>query len=742
MDWLKDISIRYKIIFIAATGVVAFLIYFLFTYFVSHESTVKLEQVKTINLDTLTRIDKVITETDNIKALLQDTVTTNEEDIVDEAHKLTQGILSDLNKIKQLNPLSKSLIDKLINQLNTYISSASKVTKGMITGDVEIEELQPSMIVMNESLEALTKNYKTLREDAYNDTISNIDRVIKHLQNTVLTGIFIGIALITLISFIATVLVKAMEGNVLAIKIADKISESIKNNNDTSDLTAEIKVDSNDEIGQLLQAMKNMLHGLNNKIRIEKSAAEENLKIRIALDNASASIMVLNTEHEITYINNNMSLLLDEIKEHKAIDSEKNYIHNNISNLINDSTISKQLQSSEKNIKLTIEGYRYQVTKTEVSHDNKVVAHIIEWKDITSQVTVVNRLIDASNTGDFSVIDIKDNDDKSYIELSNNINDVLSTTGATINTVVDALKKLADGDLSCTITGDYQGLFAELKNHVNATIKKLATVINTVQNNSSDIANAADMVNNTAQQIDKGASKQASSLESISSSMEVMSANIRQSADNAGQTETISRKASDDAIECGHAVDKAVTAMKTIAEKIFIVEDIARQTNLLALNAAIEAARAGEHGKGFAVVAAEVRKLAERSQKAAGEISDVSANTVTIAEDAGKRLTHLVPDIQKTAELVQEISDASREQDSSANEINTALEQLNGNVQQSVTAADQLATASNELSEQSDSQRHAMAFFKLDAIENIESDLEQDDENDLFEHPQNVRSIC
>jgi len=195
--------------------------------------------------------------------------------------------------------------------------------------------------------------------------------------------------------------------------------------------------------------------------------------------------------------------------------------------------------------------------------------------------------------------------------------------------------------------------------------------------------------------------------------MVAMSNNIRHSADNASQTETISSQAAEDADKSGRAVDEAVQAMKSIAEKISVIEEIARQTNLLALNAAIEAARAGEHGKGFAVVASEVRKLAERSQHAAGEISTLSGDTVLVAEKAGERLAKLVPDIRKTAELVQEISSASREQDNNATEINNALQQLDAIIKQSVTSAEHLSTASHELSCHSESQRQAMSFFQI-----------------------------
>jgi methyl-accepting chemotaxis protein len=203
--------------------------------------------------------------------------------------------------------------------------------------------------------------------------------------------------------------------------------------------------------------------------------------------------------------------------------------------------------------------------------------------------------------------------------------------------------------------------------------------------------------------------------------MEEMTSSIKQNSDNSSQTEKIAMKSATDAKEGGKAVTETVSAMKEIATKISIIEEIARQTNLLALNAAIEAARAGEHGKGFAVVASEVRKLAERSQAAAGEISTLSTRSVQVAEDAGAMLNKMVPDIQKTSELVQEISASSKEQDTGAEQISKAIQQLDSVIQQNASASEEMASTSEELSSQAEQLKDTISFFRIDAAGSMRS---------------------
>jgi len=271
---------------------------------------------------------------------------------------------------------------------------------------------------------------------------------------------------------------------------------------------------------------------------------------------------------------------------------------------------------------------------------------------------------------------------------------------------------IAEGDL--TVTSTPLSAQDKLGHAMAAMIGRLRNVLGTTSQVAQDVAAGSQQLSSTSEQVSQGASEQAASTEEASAAIEQMAANVKQNADNAAQTEKIARQSAKDAETSGVAVQKAVVAMRTIAEKIGIVQEIARQTDLLALNAAVEAARAGEHGKGFAVVASEVRKLAERSQSAAAEISSVSSSTVTAAAEAGDMLTRLVPDIRRTAELVSEISAACREQDVGTSQINQAIQQLDSVTQQNSAASEQIAATSAELSAKAEELQQGIAYFRLD----------------------------
>ena len=454
-------------------------------------------------------------------------------------------------------------------------------------------------------------------------------------------------------------------------------------------------------------------------------AAVANMRVVQALNKARTNIMIADNNNAIIFMNDTVQAMMrsNESELRKVLphfDASKlagqniDVFHKNPAHQRNmlaglTSTYSTQIQVGSLYFGLTANPIQ--------NKQGQRIGTVVEWFDRTAETRIemeVANLVKAASQGDFSQRLDPTGKTGFFVGLTSGMNQLMDTSERGLTDVAQLLEAFANGDLTQRIESDYQGLFGKVKDSANTTADNLTRVIGEVHAAADALTGAANQVSATAQSLSQAASEQAASVEETGSQIDTMSASISQNSDNAKVTDGMATKTSREAVDGGSAVSQTVTAMKQIATKIGIVDDIAYQTNLLALNAAIEAARAGEHGKGFAVVAAEVRKLAERSQTAAKEIGDLAANSVTTAERAGKLLDEIVPSIQKTSELVQEIAAASTEQSESVVQIGGAMGQLSKATQQNASASEELAATSEELSGQAEQLQASIGFFKTD----------------------------
>jgi methyl-accepting chemotaxis protein len=382
-----------------------------------------------------------------------------------------------------------------------------------------------------------------------------------------------------------------------------------------------------------------------------------------------------------------------------------NTIKNNLNSCID--AVNAMVADAGMLVKAAVEGRL--ATRADASKHKGDYQKIVQGVNDTLDAVIGPLNVSAKYVEQISKGDIPPQITDTYQGDFNLIKNNLNTLIVAMNDITNAAEEIANGNL--TVTLHERSPQDKLMQALGSMVAGLTQTVSDIRAIAGEVSAASQSISTASIQVSKGASAQAAAAEEASSSMEEMVSNIKQNADNAQQTDKIANKSAKDAQESGKSVLEAVAAMKEIANKISIIEEIARQTNLLALNAAIEAARAGEHGKGFAVVAAEVRKLAERSQKAAGEINQLSANTLKVSEKSGEMLDKLVPDIQRTAELVQEISAASKEQDTGAEQINKALQQLEQVIQQNASASEEMASTTEELTGQSDQLVSALSFF-------------------------------
>ncbi|MBP9903988.1 MAG: methyl-accepting chemotaxis protein [Rhodoferax sp.] len=450
----------------------------------------------------------------------------------------------------------------------------------------------------------------------------------------------------------------------------------------------------------------------------EQRVASENMRIKMALDSLPECVTVSNAQAAFVHATPAAKLLLQKFGG-AGFDVDR-FVGRKLSELFTDPRVAERfdhaMQSGEV-VDVEIAGRQIRLlAKPILDGQGHALGRVTHWIDRTVEIQSeqeIAAVVASAAKGDLSKRLSLQGKAGFFAAIAQGMNELVETSESAMTDVARVLEAFAKGDLTERIDRSYEGLFDMVKRSANSTAENLTQVLEEVRAAADALTGAANQVSATAQSLSQAASEQAASVEETTSQIDVMSASITQNSDNAKVTDGMATKATKEAVDGGQAVSQTVGAMKQIAAKIGIVDDIAYQTNLLALNAAIEAARAGEHGKGFAVVAAEVRKLAERSQEAAKEIGELAGNSVTTAERAGKLLDDIVPSIQKTSELVQEIAAASSEQSESVTQIGGAMGQLSKATQQNASASEELAATSEELSGQAEQLQQSIAFFNF-----------------------------
>jgi len=720
----------------------------------------KLDRIVGTNNERIRFANNVIMAIDDIIMNMPEMATAKDsarkEKIKANIQRAREDYESALGKLEKLvdSEKEKASLDRIKTTLaeakvsNTRMMEFSLSNKMVEALTVYTNEARPMGNKVREAAIELGKYEEGLNKEKYKEAMS---------AYTNGRNLLVGIAIITLVfgSIIALFLTRSIKQPLQEFMSAtDKLA--------LGDVDVTIETGAKDEIGALSRSFMTMVDNTRSSAKVAEKVATGNLNVEIEV-RSNKDILGKNLNAMVVNLKSVIEGMARMNREQKAGDIEYSIPVDSFTGVYRQvmENMNEAVQIHVNNILklLNIIGYYAEGDFSQVLEKmpgKQIIANektdllrgnllniIRETKTLTTSI-LEGELDARGNVGEFS---------GDWAEMLKGINELIEAFVAPIKVTAQHIDHISKGDIPARITDMYKGDFNKIKDNLNTLIdamneitkvakeiaagnlmisvkersdrdelmkalasmvRKLTDVVNDVKTAADNVAAGSAQTSSSAQQMSQGATEQAASAEEVSSSMEEMASNIKQNADNAQQTEKIALKSAQDAKEGGKAVTETVGAMKEIADKISIIEEIARQTNLLALNAAIEAARAGEHGKGFAVVATEVRKLAERSQAAAAGISKLSMSSVEVAERAGEMLTKMVPDIQKTAELVQEISAASNEQNAGAEQINKAIQQLDQVIQQNASATEEMASTSEELSSQAEQLQATISFFKVE----------------------------
>lgn len=677
------------------------------------------QQVKDVTLPHVLRVDDMNVQRVDVQQYLTDVAATRERDAFEGARQAADGFLANVAQFRkaledQGNTAGLERLALLEANFRRFDTAGRDMAETYIREGTEAGNAK--MRQFDAASTALARTLEHFRADQLNEADVRTQQTLAKAHVTMAMLLACAACSLLLGGFAAWRL-----GHSLLRQLGDdpEVASGVAHAIARGDLSVSIPTRDNDQ-GSLLAALKRMAETLN----FNERQAQEALRIKTALDCTPVNLMMADNDGQIFYANQSTLALLKRATPHlrrvipdfdpdRVVGENIDRFHRNPAHqraLLRD--LNSVLRSN-----VPLGGMTLQITANPI-HDaqRRRMGIVVEWVDRTAEVAAERELADmvrAAADGDFSKRVDASGKQGFFLQVAEGLNRIASSSEQGLKDTLAVLRRMEHGDMTAQMQGQYHGAFAALSSTVNNTVHKLAQTITEVSATAHTIASATQQVSTTAQNLSRTASEQAASVEETSASVEAMASAIAQNTDSAKAAESMSANGSHMASDGGAAVNETVRAMKDIAKKIGVVDDIAYQTNLLALNATIEAARAGQHGKGFAVVAAEVRKLAERSQTAAREIGELASGSVGLAERAGKLLDDIVPATHQTARLVQEIAAASARQSTGVGHINVAMNQLNEITQQNASASEELAATAEEMSTQAYNLQQLTNFFTL-----------------------------
>ena len=628
-----------------------------------------------------------------------------------------------------LTPEEKQLADQFAVDRTRFVKEGLKpIAEAMKAGQVAearhlYEKLDELFIPVRKGVNALIQLQLDVAKQEYEAAQARYATI----RNLAIAALVLGIALAAWMGLLIIRAITRPLGR--AVDVFNNIAGGKYDNH--------IAVEHEDEIGKVLNALRTMQTKLGFDVAETQRVANENLRIKIGLDNVSTGVMIADAERKIIYVNKSVVDILSkaeaDIRKQLPNFSAANLVGTNIDIFHKNPAHQAQLLSNlngTHTAALTI-GPRHMVVRASpvVNERNERLGAVAEWTDRTAEVAVerdVAELVSAAAAGDFTRRLATQGKEGFFLQLAEGINKLVETSERGMTDVAEVLSALAEGDLTKQMTGDYEGLFAQLKDNANTTSSRLKEIV-------SQIREATDAINTASREIATGnadlssrTESQASSLEETASSMDELTSTVKNNAENAKQANQLAQGASDIAVKGGEMVGEVVHTMSAIAESsskiadiISVIDGIAFQTNILALNAAVEAARAGEQGRGFAVVAGEVRNLAQRSAAAAKEIKQLINDSVgkvdagyKVVEQAGSTMQEIVQSVKRVTDIMAEIAAASTQQSQGIEQVNTAVAQMDEMTQQNAALVEEAAAAAESLQDQADGLSRAVSVFK------------------------------